>query len=123
MLSPWRPFSSRDYWQQRAERLGSETAQLVQQLFDSDEVLSQLRQVQAIVTHLEKFPTERAEAACRRASFYGSLSYRAIKNILLQGLDLEPLPTMVQQSLWQDGPRFARPAHTWARAEGSHERH
>ncbi len=116
---------SRAYWETRAERIGAETVELVRQLFDSDAVLSQLRQVQAIVTHLENFPTERAEAACRRAKFYGSLSYRSVKNILAQALDLEPLPTsMVQQPLWADGPpRFARSAHTWATTEESNERH
>ena len=34
-------------------------------VFDSDDVLSMLRTVQAIVTHLEGFPRERAAAACR----------------------------------------------------------
>ena len=104
--------------------MGTEVAQLVRELFDSDDVLSQLRQVQAVVTHLEKFPRERAEAACRRASFYGNVSYRAIKAILAKALDVEPLPqTMTQQSLWAEAPRFARPPRTWANVEVNRERH
>jgi hypothetical protein len=115
---------SRAYWEERSEKLGTEVAQLVRELFDSDEVLSQLRQVQAIVTHLEKFPRERAEAACRRARFYGNVSYAAIKGILAKALDVEPLPQgMAQQTLWTEAPRFARPPSTWAEIKVNHERH
>lgn len=57
----------------------------VRAVFDSDDVLSMLRTVQAIVVHLETFPVERATAACKRASAYGSYEYRAIKNILRDG--------------------------------------
>jgi hypothetical protein len=75
------------------------------------------------VTYLEKFPTERANAAARRASFYGSYSYQAIKNILTRALDLEPLPTSAPKSLWADGPRFARDIATLMNTGGSHEHH
>jgi transposase len=104
----WR-HRSRSYWEQRADRLGIEVGAFVRELFDSDLVLSQLRAVQATVTHLEKFPAERAQATCRRARFYGSYSYGAIKQILRRGLDLEPLPTSLPTPVWADGPpRFAR---------------
>lgn len=120
----WR-HRSRSYWEQRADRLGAEVGQFVRELFDSDLVLSQLRAVQAVVTHLEKFPTERAQAACRRASFYGSYSYGAIKQILRRGLDLEPLPTSSPTPQWADGPpRFARDVRQLAlHLEDSHECH
>lgn len=114
---------SRSYWEERAEKLGADVVELVRELFDSDDVLSQLRQVQAIVTHLEKFPRERAQAACRRAGFYGNVSYRAIKTILTKALDLEPLPQAAQLSLWTEAPRFARSPRTWADTEVRHERH
>src|SRR5262245_14532712 len=91
---------SRSYWEDRAEKIGADVVDLVRELFHSDDVLSDLRQVQAIVTHLEKFPRERAQAACRRAGFYGNVSYRAIKTILTKALDLEPLPQTAQQTLW-----------------------
>ena len=89
---------SRTYWEKRAQGIGPETLQLVKEVFDSDEVLSQLRKVQAIVTHLEGFPVSRAEAASRRASFYGICSYQGVKNILAKALDFEPLPIVLQPS-------------------------
>ena len=103
---------SRAWWEERAARIGPETALYVKEIFDSDDVLSQLRPVQAIVTHLEKHPLERAEKASRRARFFGSYGYRALKNILVQGLDLEPLPAAVaaEPSSPQESFRFARSA-------------
>jgi hypothetical protein len=82
----------------------------VTEVFDSDDVLNQLTKVQAIVGHLEKFPSKRAQAACRRASFYGSYKYQAIKNILLKGLDIEPLPTAIVPA----GGGLERPRHARA---------
>jgi transposase len=102
---------SRSYWEERADRLGSEVGQYVREVFDCDDVLSMLRTVQAVVTHLEKFPKERAQAACRRASFYGTYSYRGVKNILTDALDLEPLPVAaVPSGSPQESFRFARSA-------------
>jgi transposase len=99
----------RDYWVERASRLGDDVCAYVEEVFDSDEVLAQLTKVQAIVRHLDGFPPERANAACRRASYYGSYSYAAIKNILRKGLDLEPLPqVLVPESGALEKPRFAR---------------
>jgi hypothetical protein len=83
---------SRSYWEERADRIGPDTGRFVREVFDSDDVLYLLRTVQAIVNHLERFPRERAEAACRRASHFGTFSYLGVKNILLRALDLEPLP-------------------------------
>jgi transposase len=101
---------SRGYWEERAKSLGEEVLTYVRAVFDSDEVLSQLRAVQAIVAHLETFPPERAQAAARRAHYYGTYSYRGLKDILRQGLDLQPLPLVLAApataSLPQ--PRFAR---------------
>jgi transposase len=99
----------RSYWEERARTLGPEVEQYVVEVFDSDEVLHQLTKVQATVRHLETFPIERARAACRRASFYASYGYGTIKNILRQGLDLEPLPVLVvPESAGLANPRFAR---------------
>jgi hypothetical protein len=49
--------------------LGPEVGAYVHEVFDSDDVLDQLRAVQAIVSHLGDFPPERAKATCLRASF------------------------------------------------------
>ncbi len=115
---------SRGYWEDRADKLGDDVGRFVREVFDSDDVLLQLRQVQAIVTHLEKFPPKRARAACHRASFYGATSYQAIKSILSQALDLEPLPTTKAAATWADAPRFARdPAELIATVQVSDERH
>lgn len=95
------------HWLERAKAIGPETLLLVEEVFASDDVLSKLRAVQAIVSHLANFPSQRAEAAAKRARHYGSRSYVALRNILRQGLDLEPL---VQESRrWSKGSRFARP--------------
>jgi hypothetical protein len=44
---------SRAFWEQCADGLGDEVGHYVRAICDSDDVLSQLRAVQAIVTHLE----------------------------------------------------------------------
>jgi hypothetical protein len=114
---------SQSYWEERAERIGCDVGVFVRDVFASDDVLLQLRAVQAVVTYLEKFPSERANAAARRASFYGGYTYQAIKNILTRALDLEPLPTNKPMSLWADAPRFARDIATLVDATGDHEHH
>lgn len=103
---------SRAWWEERAARIGPETALYVKDIFDSDDVLSQLRPVQAIVMHLERHPVERAEGASRRARHFGSFDYRSLKNILTRGLDLEPLPAtaVAASSSPQESFRFARSA-------------
>lgn len=113
---------SQRYWEERAERISPDVGQFIRELFESDDVLLQLRPAQAVVTYLEKFPEPRASAAARRASFYGSYSYQAVKNILTRALDFEPLPTTKSEPTWADGPRFARDISTLF-AEPSHERH
>lgn len=100
---------SRAFWEQRAEAIGAEVGRYVRAIFDSDDVLSQLRTVQAVVTHLETFPGDRARAACLRAEHFGSYGYSALRNILRQGLDMEPLPTEPPAAAPPPSPRFARP--------------
>ena len=102
------------HWLERAKAIGPETLLLVEEVFASDDVLSKLRAVQAIVTHLASFPSERAEAAAKRARHFGSRSYVALRNILRAGLDLEPL---VQESRrWSKNSRFARHPHYFKEA-------
>jgi len=97
------------HWLERAKAIGPETLLLVEEVFASDDVLMKLRAVQAIVAHLAKFPSERAEAAAKRARHFGSRSYVALRNILRQGLDLEPLAQ--ESRRWSKGSRFARHPH------------
>lgn len=117
--APWR-HRSRVYWEQRADKISSAVGTYVRAVFDSDDVLSMLRTVQAIVVHLETFPVERATAACERASAYGSYQYRTIKNILRDGLDLKPLEKRTCAPV--DTPRFARSIEDlFHRVEVTHE--
>ena len=100
---------TRSYWEERADALGVEVGAYICEVFDADDVLYQLRTAQAIVRHLETFPLERARAACRRARYFQNHTYGAIKRILREALDLEPLPTAtVPASPWSERPRFAR---------------
>lgn len=100
---------SRDYWISKAIRIGKEVAQLAERIFDSDDVLHQLRKVQAVVTLLDGYPRKRARRAALRALHFGCLEYRSIKNILVKGLDLEPLPEEQEERAWARQSRFARP--------------
>jgi transposase len=115
-----------EYWRDRAARIGAETAGLVDEIFASDDVLSQLRKVQCIVTHLEGFPTSRAEAASRRARFFGTYSYQGVKAILAKALDFEPLPEVLLPAREPgERPRFARSVAELlaSQMEVSHESH
>jgi len=98
---------TREYWIAKARCIGEEVELLADAIFDSDDVLYQLRKVQAVVTHLETFPRERARSAARRALHYGCLEYAGIKNILRKALDLEPLPEESCRE-WSQGSLFAR---------------
>jgi hypothetical protein len=99
---------SRDYWVDRAALLGGDPRRLAESIFEQDDVLHQLRKVQAVVRHLETFPRERACAAARRALHFRSLDYGSVKNILRKGLDLEPLEEAAPEREWAKGSRFAR---------------
>jgi transposase len=101
---------SRSYWEQRAARIGPEALAYVREVFDKDEVLSMLRVAQAIVTHLETHPRDRAERACRRARHFANYSYQGLKGILRKALDLEPLPGEQATQAPLANPRFARSA-------------
>ena len=119
-------YRSQEYWEGRADKIGPETGGLIRETFESDDVLSQLRTVQSIVTHLESFPGQRAENAARRARFYGTYKYAGIKRILKEALDMEPLPGVVVPSTEpHQAPRFARNAQELLQAarEVNHEPH
>jgi transposase len=75
------------FWEVRAARIGPETFALVRAVFGRDPVLSQLRQAQAVVRHLERHPKHRAEAASRIVSSRGDASYAAVKAVLESALD------------------------------------
>ncbi len=106
--APWR-HRSQSHWQARAMALGKDVDALIATIFAGQQGLSKLRVVQSIVTHLEPFPEERRNAACRRALEFGNHTYQGIKQLLLKGLDREPAPS--QQQLKFGGleqPRYSR---------------
>lgn len=98
---------SRSYWELRAQAIGDQVGLLAKKIFDSDDVLLQLRRVQAIVTHLEGFPASRAQSAARRALHFDTFEYRTIKSILAKGLDYQTLPEEPARA-WATKSRFAR---------------
>ncbi len=100
---------SRAVWEEKAEAIGPEVGAYVRAVFDSDRELSKLRAAQAIVTHLEKFPHERACAAAARAHYFANYTYKGVKSILQKGLDLtEPSPWEEQRFGVIESPRHAR---------------
>ena len=71
--------------------------------------------VQAIVTHLERFPVTRARAACARAHFVANYTYQGVRNILQRALDLQPPLLATPPPPANDvALRFARPSASWA---------
>lgn len=77
--------------QERARRIGPATATVVEQLL-AERPLDRLRSVQAILRLSDSVGSERLEAACGRALFYGDGRYRRIKDILNAAQDQLPLP-------------------------------
>ncbi len=99
----------RSYWEQKAADMHPDVASYITEVFEADDVLSQLRVVQAIIGHLATFPVERAAGACRRASGHGNYTYKGIKAILRKGLDLmEATDAEPVHGRWSTPPRYAR---------------
>ena len=69
-----------------------------------------LRAAQALLSLQEKVGTERLEAACERALFFGDPRYRRVKAILGAGMDSEPVPGAETPRLPQRLFTHARPA-------------
>jgi len=80
------------WWLEQADAMGTEVGGLMREVLASDNELSLLSTVQAMVTHLRRFPVERARKACQRASRFGNYSYVGLRDLLARGLDFEPLP-------------------------------
>lgn len=98
----------RAYWVSRAAALGEPVRDYIAEVFGSEDVISKLRVVQAIVTLLERHPPSRATAACERARHYGNHTYTGVRDILRQGLDFEPLPPSMFPDPTGPRPRFSR---------------
>jgi hypothetical protein len=78
----------------RAQAVGPATARLVAALLDAP-TLTRLREVHALLRLTERYPPERLERACARASSVGDGRYRTVRGILERDLDsvaLDPEP-------------------------------
>lgn len=78
----------------QAEAVGPATGALVGAL-RAAATLTRLREVQAVLRLRERYPPERLEGACRRATAFGDGRYRTVRGILERDLDqLAPEPTV-----------------------------
>jgi hypothetical protein len=98
----------------QAERIGPQCHALIQALF-ADQVLVNLRAVQAVLRLEKTYGRQRLEAACARAVNFGSLRYRSVKAILAKRLD-QATPTPASNAELADtytrGGRFCRDPQT-----------
>lgn len=71
-----------------AKTIGPNTEKLVQQILESKPHPEQGFRSCLGIIHLSKaYPSERLEAACKKALFLGAYSYRSVKSILAKNLD------------------------------------
>lgn len=98
-------FQRNPVWcRQRAAELGPEVAVAVGSLL-STHALHFLRQSQGLIRLADKYGSPRLNAACARANAFGDPSYRTVRNILEQGLDVQqPLPIVTHSAT----PAFLR---------------
>ncbi len=98
------------HWQRVADAMGEPVGEYVRAVFASDDVLSKLRRVQAVVRCLQRVPEHRARAACVRALHFRNFTVAGIKNILARDLDLVALPGDGNKlhGHWSQRPRFSR---------------
>ncbi len=96
----------------RAQDLGPATAGLVHALL-AEPTLTRLREAQALLRLPERYPPERIERACRRATAVGDGRYRTVRGILERDLDsvaVEPEPAPQPAGAFLRGPAaFAAP--------------
>jgi transposase len=111
------PYRHRDpaHWQERADAIGPQASAYVRAVLEQDAVLSHLRQAQRAVLCLERVEAERAEAACRRALFFGNLKIKALEEILEKHLEHEPLPAPPDAESGTNPGGEAAPAPRFAR--------
>lgn len=107
---------------EQAQRVGPACTQLIEQLL-GDRVLERLRAAQGILALANTYGATRLEAACARALFHGSLSYRNLKRILAGGYDQWPLPDQSNAPAHAPAARFARNAQSLFDPENNSSQH
>lgn len=86
-----------------ADRTGSHVSILLSQIMAARRHPEQAyKSCLGILRLKERFPLERINAACQRAVVFQTLSYKGVKNILLNGLDERPPVTVTVSRAPQD---------------------
>ena len=76
-----------------AEKVGPQTAQLIESILNSRSVPQQgFRSCLGVLRLAKSYGDQRLEAACKRAVAIGGKSYRSVESILKHNLDQKPLP-------------------------------
>ena len=88
-VAEWTPQRIRAW----AAQTGPETARMAEALMAARLVPEQgFRSCLGLLRLNKRYPTERLEAACRRALALGAFSMKSVRSILERGLDQQPLP-------------------------------
>ena len=96
----------------QAAAVGPACAEFVAQLL-AERIVERLRAAQGVLRLAKSYGPERLEAACARALYHATLTYRSVKNILVGGHDALPLPsTSDGASPYASVARFARDAQS-----------
>lgn len=92
-----------------AKEIGPSCYAVIYGMF-ADRVLIRMRSVQGVLRLKQKYGATRLEAACSRASHYGTPGYRVIKTILEKGLDQQALLAGFDAlaATYTEGGRFCR---------------
>lgn len=95
-----------------AEKTGKHTASLIEKILESRAHPQQgFRSCLGIMRLAKHYSEARLEAACKRALFIQSYSYKSVEAILKNGLDKRPLPEQTQQQLALEHPNVRGPEH------------
>jgi hypothetical protein len=93
----------------QAKTAGPATLAVVERMF-AHRVLDHLRAAQGLLRLADQYGRGRLDAACSRALNFGAPTYRAIKQILKDGLDQQPdlLEVTALEAPYLSGGRFSR---------------
>ncbi|HLC08410.1 MAG TPA: IS21 family transposase [Methyloceanibacter sp.] len=93
----------------QAKSIGPACLALIEILF-GNRVLDHLRAAQGVIRLRDQYGRRRLEAACARAVSFGAPQYRAVKQILSQGLDQQPdlIEIVELEAPYRGSGRFSR---------------
>jgi transposase len=109
------------YCRQQARQIGPAAATFIERLL-SERPLDRLRTAQAVLRLEQKYGSRRLEKACCRALHFDEVTWHAVKRILENGLETEPLPQAPPPTA-QRSFTFARPGSEIFFPEGGDHGH